>query len=179
MDKIRIAIHGSCVSRDTFDFDDWGNLRPDTEKNWISINDQPVSYYHLESSTNEDGEYTITGMVPAMLNGQRVNLILIFDSENPKGYVAGAQPAYEKEETDTIARGLIEIQDGDKLDFLCDFYTYDGSYEGNYYPGETMQVEGDLVISDTILGDQNTILMYRFTDMYQQHYFTPVLTETD
>ena len=98
------------------------------------------------------------------------------DEEHPYGTVAGAQPAYTEDETDTVSRGLIELQDGDRLDFLCDFYSYDGEYQDSYFLGEPVIVSGDLSVSDTLLGGTGRVL-YRFTDIYQQHYWTEVLPE--
>ena len=158
-----------------FSFDIEGNLVADLEGTWLSINNQPVAYYHL--STVEDGDaYTITGRVPAFLNGEKVNLIVIFTSDNPKGYVAGAQPVYESWETETVARGLLEIEKGDTLQFLCDFYSYDGAYQDSYQLGETMTVSGGLTVHDTYLGSGRTLVLYRFTDIYNQHYWTEALT---
>ena len=160
----------------TFDFDDAGNLIGDTDGTWLSINGQPVAYYHL--STAEDGaKYTITGYVPVLLNGERMDLILIFSDENPKGYIAGARPAYSAEETETVARGLADVNVGDTLDFLCDYYSYDGVYQDSYKLGEQMTVTDSMRISNTALGG-NTLTLYRFTDLYNQHYWTlPVPTE--
>ena len=95
------------------------NLVADTARDWLAINGQPVAYYHID--TIDDGEnYTITGRVPAMLNGERVELILVFDNDNPYGFVAGASKQYNEEtETMTIAKNLVEISNGDKIDFLC------------------------------------------------------------
>ena len=91
-------------------------------------------------------------------------------------YVAGAQPAYAEGETDTVSRGLIELQDGDTLDFLCDYYGYDGSYLDSYLLGETLTVRGALRVGDTPL-DGSLRVLYRFTDIYQQHYWTEVLPD--
>ena len=158
-----------------FRFDDEGNLVADTEGTWLSINGQPVAYYHL--STVQDGDsYTITGRVPALLNGETVNLILLFTDSQPSGYVAGAQPVYEDWETETVARGLIELEDGDKLDFLCDYYSYDGTYLDSYLLGETMTVNGALTVHDSYLGDGGLLVMYRFTDLYNQHFWTEAIS---
>lgn len=161
-----------------YEFDDDGNLIGDSDKTWISINGQPVAYYHLD--TTEDGDnYTMTGRVPAMLNGERVDLMLVFDQDNPKGYVAGARPEYQEDETETESRGLIELKKGDKIDFLCDFYGYDGSYQDSYLLGEEFIVPGsmaDLTISNTAVGEGNVLVNYRFTDIYQQHYWTETIT---
>ncbi|MCR5664180.1 MAG: peptidase C11 [Oscillospiraceae bacterium] len=159
-----------------FSFDENGNLLPDTEGTWISINDQPVAYYFVSASADEDGGTTITGYVPAMLNGELVKLVLIFNDEYPQGFIAGAQIEYDPKETETLPRGLIELKDGDRLDFVCDYYSYDGEYLDSYLLGETITVDGALRISDTYIG-QPTRILYRFTDIYQQHYWTQVLPQ--
>ena len=154
----------------SFEFDSYGNLIGETDGTWLSINSQPVAYYRL-STAEEDGHYAITGYVPALLNGERVNLILVFTDEAPNGYIAGALPAYAADETETVARGLLELQPGDKLDFLCDYYGYDGSYQDSYLLGEQMTVTDNMVISNTYLGG-DVVTLYRFTDIYAQHYWT-------
>ena len=159
----------------TFDFDDAGNLIGETDGTWLSINSQPVAYYHL--STAEEGEhYTITGYVPVLLNGERMDLILIFNDENPYGYIAGARPVYE--DTDAVARGLAEVNVGDTLDFLCDYYSYDGVYQDSYKLGEQQTVTENMQISNTRIDASRMLTLYRFTDLYNQQYWTlPVPTE--
>ncbi len=156
-------------------FDGYGNLIGATDGTWVSIDEQPVAYYHLSTSNEEDGGYTIMGYVPAMLNGEQVRLILYFTDEDPYGFVAGAQPVYGNE-SDSSAKGLIEIAEGDKIDFLCDYYRYDGSYDDSYYLGEQLVVSGDLKISNTYVGD-DIYAMYRFTDIYGQYYWTEEIPE--
>lgn len=161
-----------------YSIDDEGRLKPDVDGTWISIDGQPVAYYHMDTADDGDN-YTITGYVPALLNGERVRLILIFDNDNPYGYVAGADPDYSEDETDTVARGLTELKDGDKLDFLCDLYSYDGKIDDSYMLGEQMIVDtSKLEISNTKVGDAADILaVYRFTDIYDQSYWTDVLEQ--
>ncbi len=157
-----------------YSFDDDGNLVADTDRNWLSINGQPVAYYHTDTIENGD-EYTIRGYVPAMLNGDRVNLIIVFDSENPNGYIAGASTDYVGGETDTVAKSMTELNVGDKLDFLCDFYSYDMEYQDSYYLGDTITVTSDMNISNTDVGSGDVHLMYRFTDIYNQEYWTEAI----
>ena len=115
----------------TYSFDREGNLIGDFDHTWLSINHQPVAYYHTD--TTEDGEnYTITGYVPALLNENRVELILVFDNEHPNGYIAGARDVYLKGETETVAKNLTEVKKGDAVIFLCDYYSYDGVYQDSY-----------------------------------------------
>ena len=153
-----------------FDFDESGNLIGDTDGTWLSINGQPVAYYHL--STAEEGDsYTISGYVPVLLNGERMDLVLIFSDEDPHGSIAGARPAYSEEETETVARGLVDLNVGDTLDFLCDYYSYDGAYLDTYKLGEQMTVTEDMQISNTSLGG-SCVALYRFSDLYNQYYWT-------
>ena len=158
-----------------YDFDKDGNLIPDTDRNWLAINDQPVAYYHIDTTEIGD-DYTISGYVPAMLNGDRVNLILVFDNENPNGYIAGASTDYVNGETDTVPKSLTEINVGDKLDFICDFYAYNGEYQDSYYLSEPVTVSDNMTISNVDVGDGEVKLMYRFTDIYNQEYWSEAIT---
>lgn len=157
-----------------YQFDEEGNLLGENDRTWLAINGQPVAYYFLEEDAEEG---VITGRVPAMHNGQRVNLILVFDRENPYGYIAGAQTDYDAEVTQTVARGLAELVPGDQLDFLCDYYSYDGEFLDSYYLGETMTVEEEMVISNVDVGEGKLQTTYRLTDIYNQHYWTPPMED--
>jgi hypothetical protein len=100
-----------------------------------------------------------------------VKLILIYDDENPHGYIAGADLNYDPSVTETQARGLVELQAGDTLEFLCDYYAYDGSYLDSYYLGEPMSVTDNMQISNTIL-DSDYVAMYKFTDIYNNSFWS-------
>ncbi|MGI6069280.1 MAG: clostripain-related cysteine peptidase [Blautia sp.] len=155
-----------------YEFDDSGDLMGSYDGTWLAINGQVVSYYMMEQES--DGEtYRITGRVPAMLNNERVELILNFTSENPNGEVAGARKVYDQGETDTLSKGLIPIEEGDQLDFLCDYYTYDEEFQDNYYLGEPLYVNGELTISNVRVGEEVCVASYRITDIYQNHFWTP------
>ena len=154
-----------------FDFDEYGQLIGDTDGSWLSINGQPVAYYHLSTSEEDGDHYTITGRVPVLLNGEQMDLILIFTDEDPQGYIAGARPAYTEDETETVARGLAEVKPGDMLEFLCDYYSYEGVYQATYKLGSPMTVKEDMVISNTDLGG-DYVALYRFMDIYGQYYWT-------
>lgn len=154
-----------------FDFDANGALLGVTDGTWLAINGQPVAYYH--TNTTDDGEnYTISGYVPALLNDERVELVLVFDNDNPYGYIAGARTVYIDGETDTQAKGLTELEVGDTLDFICDYYGYDGSYQDSYFLGEQMTVTANMEISNVDIGADSVCATYRFTDLYNQHYWT-------
>ncbi len=160
-----------------YTFDDDGNLIADTDDTWVAIDGQPVAYYHTDTTEFGDDRYSISGYVPAYLNDERVNLIIVFDSENPNGYIAGASTDYKNNETDTVAKNMIELEAGDTLDFICDYYTYDGTYSDSYYLGEQMIVSDNMEISNVSVGDGNLKISYCFTDIYNQVYWTEAINE--
>ncbi|MBR3630432.1 MAG: peptidase C11 [Oscillospiraceae bacterium] len=160
-----------------YSFDDAGNLVADTDRNWLSINGQVVAYYHTDTTEAENDQYTISGYVPALLNGERVNLIIVFDAQNPAGYIAGATTDYIDGETDTVAKSMTELQVGDTLDFICDYYSYEQEYLDSYYLGNQMTVTDNMQISNTDVGDGAVKIMYRFTDIYNQTYWTEAITQ--
>ena len=159
-----------------FEFDENGALLGDTDRTWLAINGQPVAYYYLD--TVDDGtNYSITGYVPALLNGERVELMLVFDNANPYGYISGARRVYTEGETETVAKGMTEINVGDTLDFICDYYSYEGEYQDSYFLGDQTVVTENMEISNVDVGEGNVRVTYRFTDIYNQQYWTPAFTQ--
>lgn len=154
-----------------YEFDEAGNLLAPTEVTWLAINEQPVAYYH--EATVEDGEqYSITGRVPVLYNGERGELILEFTDANPYGSVVGVRRVYTEGETNTVAKTMDKVQNGDVIDFVCDYYSYDGEYLDSYLFGEQLVVDGELIISDVYIEEECADLTYLFTDIYQQKYWT-------
>ncbi|MBR6206133.1 MAG: peptidase C11 [Oscillospiraceae bacterium] len=154
-----------------YDFTDDGQLKGEYDGTWLAIDGQPVAYYH--TGTVDDGEnYTITGRVPVMINGERADLLLMFDNENPYGYIAGAVYTYDESETETVGKAVTELQDGDKIDFLCDYYSYSGEYQNSYYLGDPYVYRTDAEISNVTIDAEAALATYRFTDIYCQEYWT-------
>lgn len=160
----------------TYTWDDDSDLVMDYDRTWLSLNGQIVSYYFL-SETRDDsaGTYVIKGYVPALLNGERVKIMLQFDDENPDGVVLGAQLVYDETTTLTQAKGLVEIAAGDQLDFLCDYYGYDGSYADSYMLGESMRATGSWKIRNVDIGGDACKVSYCLTDIYGNDYWTESL----
>ena len=159
-----------------YEFDDYGNLMAPEECTWLAINEQPVAYYH-ETTTDDGEDYTITGRVPVFHNGIRAELILVFTDEDPTGTVAGVRTVYTEGETDTVAKTMDPIVDGDVLDFICDYYSYEGAYLDSYMLGDQMVVDGELEISDVYIDEKAANLTYLFTDIYNQQYWTEPVPE--
>ena len=136
----------------------------------LTLNGQLVAYYLVSDTLNPDGTWTTIGRIPAMLNGELVNLQVIFNDENPYGTVTGAYPYYDNGETETSPKGLVPIQYGDKLIFVCDYYSYDGSYQSSHLLQSGFTVTSPLILSNTNITN-NTIPSYRITDLYGNHYW--------
>lgn len=159
-----------------YDFDTEGNLVPVLDHSWLSIDDQPVAYYHMATYDNSDDNYSIIGRVPVLLNGEKADLLIVFDAENPDGYVAGYRYGYAKDITEVLAKNVEELKEGDIIDFVCDYYAYDGTFRDSYMIGEqyTVTSQEDMTISNTNVGD-DVFITYCFTDIYGEEYWTPTL----
>lgn len=156
-----------------FDLNGDGDLLGEYDGTWLTLNGQVVAYYHMET-VGDETDYKITGYIPALLNGQRVDLMVVFTDEAPDGEVLGAAPHYdEATQTATVARGLWDIQDGDRIDFLCHYYDYDRNYRDDYYLGEALTVSGPLALANMATDATSTIAAYRLTDIYHNSYWTP------
>ncbi len=177
-----------------FAWDAQGNLRAPNVTSWLAINNHTVAYYH---------EYVADGCsygyIPALLNGERVELQIRFDPDG-NGEVVGIRSVYEDEElqdlqelpktqtepgaevdlentTDADAETRVRLlQPGDVLDFLCDCYHYDGSYENSYKLGAQLVIGSDGVrVANVPLDGERLAITYRFTDLYQQQYWSQTI----
>lgn len=158
-------------SDNVYEFDENGNLLAPDELTWLAINQQPVAYYH--ENTVDDGEnYSISGRIPVLYNGERAELLVEFTDDNPYGSVVGVRRVYVDGETTTAAKTMDTVKDGDIIDFICDYYSYEGEYIDSYMLGEQLVVDGELEISDVYVDEDAAKLTYLFTDIYNQNYWT-------
>ena len=74
------------------------------------------------------------------------------------------------------AKNLIQIGSGDRLQFICDFYDYNGNYRDSYKIGNPLVLGDEIEIANTPVGTlENCRVTFCFTDLYQQKYWTPAL----
>ena len=158
-----------------YGFDEKGRLVANTDKVWLSINDVVVPYYH--ESTEDDGEnYLISGRVPCLLNDVRSELIINFDNVHPGGYIAGARTVYNHGETETVSKSLTEVVNGDVIQAVADYYTYDGNYIDSYKFGEPITVTDDIMVGNSEFTEQGGMeVTYRFRDIYNKEYWSEVI----
>jgi hypothetical protein len=176
-----------------YDFDEQGRLMA-PEKTWIAINNQPVAFYH-EFSLGSGDALIVNGYVPALVNGERVDILLVW--QNDEWSITGLRQVYADGETEAVAKAIPGVFDsadgdladwakaaekpfwkvGDTIDFLAEFWTYAGVYEDSYIIGDPMTVTENMTVSDVTIDEGTVRQSYRFTDIYQQHYWTPALVQ--
>ena len=140
---------------------------------WLSIDRQPVAYYRIGFVEQEEC-FAEVGYVPAYVNGIRANLIIVCDQDNPYGYIAGAQQVYVNGETDAQPKNMVGIGKGDEIQFVCDYYDYQGVYQNSYRLGSPITLGDEVEIGNTYVDAEKCRLTYCLTDIYQQQYWTPV-----
>ncbi len=156
---------------------DWYNddLLLEYDGTWLTLNGQVCAYYLVSDTQLDDGTWSTVGRIPAMLNGEAVNLQVVFDTEHPEGTVTGAYPLYEDENIGVEAKGNIPVEQGDRIVLLCDYYNLDGSYSATYSLGNSFTVpSGGLKLRNLELSADSLSVTYRLTDIYGNHYWLPV-----
>ena len=176
-----------------YDFDEQGRLLA-PEKTWIAINNQPVAFYH-EFSLGSGDDLIVNGYVPALVNGERVDILLVW--QNDEWSITGLRQVYADGETEAVAKAIPGVFDnadrdladwakaakkpfwkvGDTIDFVAEFWTYAGVYQDSYIIGDPMTVTENMTVSDVTIDEGTVRQSYRFTDIYQQHYWTPALVQ--
>ena len=151
-----------------YEMDDDGNLKVEFDGNWIAINENIVNYTVVEKNDKSE-----KGKVHAYLNDEEVYLIICWDEKYPEGQVIGYEPVDEYGDTTLIGKGYGKIKKGDKIEFVFDYYGYDGEYEDTYIFGDEIIVDDSgLKVSYEWVGDGECIVYYVLTDLFNNIYYT-------
>ena len=99
---------------------------------WLTINGVPVSFFANEPSAEQNGEYSHSGTIPALLNGTTQIEISVYwppESQQTGDYV-GKILGYRVPNANffTVGRGLIPFASGDTIVPLFDYYDGSGRY---------------------------------------------------
>ncbi|MCR4683314.1 MAG: peptidase C11 [Clostridiales bacterium] len=150
---------------------DGNDLIAEYDGMWPSVNGQPVAFYHLSTVTDGDS-YTITGRIPVYIDGSRADLIAVYE-KGKGGKITSVSYEYASDETETVAKSIdiTELENGAKIDFVADYYTYSGEYQDSYFIGEQIVFDGTLTLKDITLTNKLSAT-YRITDIYGQHFWT-------
>ncbi len=159
-----------------YSFDDDGDLIVEFDNSWVALNGQTVPFY-TEYYVSDGEKYTNYGYVPATLNdSEEIEIMVYWDSEHPDGYVTGYRLAQDENTLTAPRKGLKQFNDGDVIDFSCDFYTYDGELDGVYSFGEPITYSGELEVSYEDIGENSTLIYYNLTDIYNNTYTTETVS---
>ena len=135
------------------------------DNSWVAIDGHIVSYFAQHS----DQENTWSGYVPAYVNDEEAKIILAWDENG--GSVAGYERVYD---TNMASRGLIPLKNGDKIDLVGDFYTYDQEYDDQYI-FDSFTISGTPAVSYEDVGQGDCLVYYSLHDIYQNVYWTEAL----
>lgn len=167
-----------------YETDEAGNLilNYGADNSWIAIGGQLVCYY-AEETIQSETDTTFIGYVPAVLNGTTdIDIILQWDGEDAEGYIAGYRlyNSYTPFGGEgTVGKGYKQFDKGDTIDFICDYYTYDGSFDSSYYFGDTMVIGDELpAVTYEDVGDSPVLQCYMIIDVYQNSSWTETVEFT-
>ena len=163
---------------------DGNDLIFDYDRTWTTVNGTLVSYYMTSDTVNDDGSWVTRGRIPAILTRKDdsgaevtsvVNLEVVYSSDNKNGSIVGWRPFCEENDL-MFAKGNMPIAEGDKLQFLCDYYAYDGTYSDTKKLGDPITVDSDgLKLGSSYVNGTTFSVTYRFTDIYGNRIWTPAL----
>lgn len=155
-----------------YELDDNDDLKVTSDGKWVAINKQIVRYEVIEHTDKYE-----KGKVPALLNGEEVNIIIYWDKSHPDGEVIGAEPINIYGNTTLYGKGLKEIKQGDKIEFIVEYRDYSGKLDDEYIYGDEIVVgKKGLTVSYEWIGDGECMIFYLLTDIYNNLYYTePVI----
>ena len=160
-----------------YDIDKKGNLLKQEDLTWLAAsvdneNWQVVPFYYESSLT--DGDITVyTGRIPVLYNGQLADLIIKLDDNGVE--VIGV--SFDYDNTAVAAKSLNGLEKDDVLEFVCDYYDYDGNFQAAYKLGNKIVIgeDGKLFLGDVDISSYKTLVNYEFVDIYQQSYWTDAM----
>ena len=158
--------------------DDAGNLLLNygADNTWVAIDGQIVCYYAEETIKTDDGRH-FCRLCPGSTQRhdgyrdhagvgrrRRGRLYCGYRLTDSNSTIGGAG---------TLGKGYKQFEAGDTIDFVCDYYTYDGDFDSSYYFGDTLTI-GDTLPAVTYedVGEGTVLECYMIVDVYQNYSWT-------
>lgn len=148
---------------------------------WITLEGQFACLYMLDQ-TPTGTRYAI----PAYLNDEDVNIIVIYDDEFPDGIVIGAVPV-EQDAFAMPARSMLPLREGDVLELQYRAIlmaeddrelTEDEYYDETWYVGEPIVLSGRPVMGTAYVDPGKYRYCYAATDLQQNQFFSDYIAVT-
>lgn len=167
---------------DVYDQTENGDISVFFGNEWLTINGQEVSFFANEPYEEANGEYSHSGVIPAILNGNTYIEIMVYwppmsqQGSTYTGYIQG----YRMQENSffTYGRGLQPFNKGDVITPVFDYYDKQGNYvqtlQGNSI---TINSASDLEVTYG-LSDHGTVHFWgTMTTIYGDTIDTDVITQ--
>ena len=172
-----------------YDLTEDGKLLSQEKNSWIYVGNKTedkgtyraVAYYYTDANT-ENNKTSYYGYVPALLTdkslgieNQRIELQFAFIDD--AWTITGYRTVYGGE-TDAVAKYEETLNNGAVLQFIADYYDYQGNYQDTYKIGEEITVSDNMEVVDLYIPSTTKCsVAYVLTDIYQQEYWTPVVPD--
>ncbi len=165
--------------------DENGHLMITTDGTWISVDGHPVFYEPTGLRSDENGDI-YTGYTKAILNGDTEVLLYIewapSDDDNApaEGYIIGYDEA--DNENAFMEKGHSELEAGETLDFLFDYYDEEGNSLGSKTAFRRYRISdpANVKVTDGPLGKCTLHHGVLLTDVYQRKFQSAmVVTEIE
>ncbi len=149
-----------CLGTDNDIIADWENgiFKDNFRGVWGSL-DGALCYMEIAYEGDDYNQYS----VPILLNGEKYNLMVIYDFETEQYYIEGARkPLDDSGAADKNLRYLIE---GDEIQTIHNATTIsDNNGELTAVPIDTIRVSSETAFEEIELGDGLFIMMYTMRD---------------
>ena len=154
--------------------DENGTITTEFDGYWTALGGNVVCMYELDH-TDTETRYTI----PALLNGEEVDLVALYSVECPEGKMIGAMPVVD-DESGMPAKQMLPIEQGDTITLLYyaeQFSDENGVFDESldpyiWYEGDAFTVDGDLVLEDFEVTHGNYLYGFYIVDAQQNGHDT-------
>ncbi len=149
------------------------------DNSWFALNGQIVPYYALGRGTLANGQdYSEGEVYCSFVDGKTgvekdIVIEILFNLDTNDIEVLGYRN--DVEEGSQAARKLFKFKDGDIIQPLCDYYTYDGEYDDEYLFGDEILVDGELIASYEDIGESEVQIGLYLRDIYNTEYWSSVV----
>lgn len=156
------------------------NIVVDYDGAWTSLGGERVAFYGDAPTEQSDGEYSFSGTIPALLNGTtRIDVVVYYppmsqQGDQTVGYVQGWR-AHDMTASGLFGHGLSQLNAGDTITPLFDFYDANGVYQETLQGDPIAMRESNMPVSYESFGDATTYFWGTLTTVYGDAIDTDVL----
>ena len=168
---------------DVYDQTENGDIVVFYNNEWLTMGGQPVSFFSNTPYEEANGEYSHSGIIPAILNGTtRIEISVYWPPQSQQGdvytgYVQGYRIADEDNDY-TFGRGLLPFEKGNVVTPVFDFYDAQGNYSDTIEgTAITINTPEDLQITYELF-DHNTVYFWgTMVTVYGDQIDTPIVSQ--